>query len=141
MVLTHFLVAHQSKWAKDLKANKLKAAQCKSRNGKTQTATSKSVWCRSKHTRLVDNPLHDALQLVTGCLRPSHSTIFCPGRYYLHWALPKKSYTVSCSPWNVAAFRAPSSRSTPVHTNYTAARTQIEPPFCTGCAGTTERSR
>jgi len=28
------------------------------------------VWCRSKHTRLLDKPIHDALLLVTGCLRP-----------------------------------------------------------------------
>jgi len=30
-----------------------------------------SVWCRSKHTRLVDKLIHDALRLVTGCLRPT----------------------------------------------------------------------
>jgi len=29
------------------------------------------VWCSSKHTRLVDKPIHDALRLVTGCLRPT----------------------------------------------------------------------
>jgi len=28
------------------------------------------VWCRSKHTHLVDKHIHDALRLVTGCLRP-----------------------------------------------------------------------
>ena len=29
-----------------------------------------SVWCRSAHTRLIDNVLNDALRIVTGCLRP-----------------------------------------------------------------------
>ena len=29
------------------------------------------VWCRSAHTRLIDNVLNDALRLVTGCLRPT----------------------------------------------------------------------
>jgi len=36
--------------------------------------------------------------------------------------------------------RAPSPRSTPVHTNYKTARTQIEALFCTCCFETTERS-
>ena len=27
------------------------------------------VWCRSAHTRLMDNVLNDALRIVTGCLR------------------------------------------------------------------------
>ena len=27
------------------------------------------VWCRSAHTRLIDNVLNDALRIVTGCLR------------------------------------------------------------------------
>ena len=30
-----------------------------------------SVWCRSAHTRLIDNVLNDALRIVTGCLRPT----------------------------------------------------------------------
>ena len=29
------------------------------------------VWCRSAHTRLIDNVLNDALLIVTGCLRPT----------------------------------------------------------------------
>ena len=29
------------------------------------------VWCRSFHTRLIDNVLNDALRIVTGCLRPT----------------------------------------------------------------------
>ena len=29
------------------------------------------VWCRSAHTRLIDNVLNDALSIVTGCLRPT----------------------------------------------------------------------
>ena len=29
------------------------------------------VWCRSAHTRLIDNVLKDALRIVTGCLRPT----------------------------------------------------------------------
>jgi len=29
------------------------------------------VRCRSKHTHLIDKPIHDALRLVTGCLRPT----------------------------------------------------------------------
>ena len=28
-------------------------------------------WCRSAHTRLIDNVLNDALRIVTGCLRPT----------------------------------------------------------------------
>ena len=29
------------------------------------------VWCRSAHTRLIDNVLNDALRIVAGCLRPT----------------------------------------------------------------------
>ena len=29
------------------------------------------VWCRSAHTRLIDNVLNDALRIITGCLRPT----------------------------------------------------------------------
>ena len=29
------------------------------------------VWCRSAHTRLIDNVLNDSLRIVTGCLRPT----------------------------------------------------------------------
>ena len=29
------------------------------------------VWCRSAHTRLIDNVLNDALRIVTGCLLPT----------------------------------------------------------------------
>ena len=29
------------------------------------------VWCRSAHTRLIDNVLNDALCIVIGCLRPT----------------------------------------------------------------------
>ena len=29
------------------------------------------VWCRSAHTRLIDNVLNDALRIVTGCLSPT----------------------------------------------------------------------
>ena len=29
------------------------------------------VWCRSAHTRLIDNVLNDALRIDTGCLRPT----------------------------------------------------------------------
>ena len=29
------------------------------------------VWCRSAHTRLIDNVLNDALRIVTDCLRPT----------------------------------------------------------------------
>ena len=29
------------------------------------------VWCRSAHTRLIDNVLNDALRIVTRCLRPT----------------------------------------------------------------------
>ena len=29
------------------------------------------VWCRSAHTRLIDNVLNDALRIVSGCLRPT----------------------------------------------------------------------
>ena len=29
------------------------------------------VWCRSTHTRLIDNVLNDALSIVTGCLCPT----------------------------------------------------------------------
>ena len=29
------------------------------------------VWCRSAHTRLINNVLNDALRIVTGCLRPT----------------------------------------------------------------------
>ena len=29
------------------------------------------VWCRSAHTRLIDNVLNDALRIVTGCLHPT----------------------------------------------------------------------
>ena len=28
-----------------------------------------TVWCRSRHTRLIDSILNDALRIVTGCLR------------------------------------------------------------------------
>jgi len=52
---------------------------------------------------------------------------------------PMATLHVSSLPWSGP--RAPSPRSTLVHTNYTTARTQIEVPFYTGCAGTTERSR
>jgi len=68
-----------------------------------------------------------------------NQTIFFPGRYYPFWALPKKSYIVSNLPYNEP--RTPSPRSTLVHTNYTTARTKIEVPFCTGCAGITERTK
>ena len=37
------------------------------------------VWCRSAHTRLIDNVLNDALRIVTWCLRPTptdHLPIF-----------------------------------------------------------------
>ena len=30
-----------------------------------------SVWSRSAHTRLIDQPIDDALRLMTGCLRPT----------------------------------------------------------------------
>ena len=29
------------------------------------------VWCRSAHTRFIDNVFNDALRMVTGCLRPT----------------------------------------------------------------------
>ena len=29
------------------------------------------IWCRSAHTRLIDNVLNNALRIVTGCLRPT----------------------------------------------------------------------
>jgi len=29
------------------------------------------AWCRSKHTRLVEKPIYDALRLVTGCILPT----------------------------------------------------------------------
>ena len=29
------------------------------------------VWCRSAHTHFIDSVLNDALQIVTGCLRPT----------------------------------------------------------------------
>ena len=29
------------------------------------------VWCRSEHVRLIDSVIHDALRIVTGCLRPT----------------------------------------------------------------------
>ena len=29
------------------------------------------AWCRSAHTRLIDNVLNDTLRIVTGCLRPT----------------------------------------------------------------------
>jgi len=29
------------------------------------------AWCRSAHTRLIDPAINDALQIVTGCLRPT----------------------------------------------------------------------
>ena len=29
------------------------------------------VWCRSAHTRFIDNVLNDALRIVTGCLGPT----------------------------------------------------------------------
>ena len=29
------------------------------------------VWCRSAHTRLIDNVLNDTFRMVTGCLRPT----------------------------------------------------------------------
>ena len=29
------------------------------------------VWCRSAHTRVINNVLNDALRIVTGCLRPT----------------------------------------------------------------------
>ena len=31
------------------------------------------VWCRSAHTHLIDLAINDALQIVTGCLRPTPS--------------------------------------------------------------------
>jgi len=34
-----------------------------------------------------------------------------------------------------------SKKLTPVHSNYTKARTHIEAPFCIGCDGTAERPR
>jgi len=29
------------------------------------------VWCRSAHTHLIEPAINDALQIVTGCLRPT----------------------------------------------------------------------
>ena len=29
------------------------------------------VWCRSDHTRFIENVLNDALRIVTGCLHPT----------------------------------------------------------------------
>jgi len=37
------------------------------------------VWCRSKNTRLVDKPIHDALRLVTGCLRSTDNLFVLAG--------------------------------------------------------------
>jgi len=36
----------------------------------TQIEGNQYLWCRSKHTRLVDKPIHDALRLVSECFRP-----------------------------------------------------------------------
>ena len=32
------------------------------------------IWCRSDHTRLIDNVLNNALRIVTGCLCPLQPT-------------------------------------------------------------------
>ena len=36
-----------------------------------KTLSDAAVWCRSAHTRLIDNVLNDALHIVTGCLCPT----------------------------------------------------------------------
>jgi len=94
------------------------------------------VWCCSKHTHLVDKPIHGALRLVTGCL---HTFLIdnlfvlagiTPAELFIYFygaITKKKSHTVSSLSCNEP--RAPSPRSTPVHNNYTTARTQIEHPF------------
>jgi len=32
------------------------------------------AWCRSAHTHIIDTAINDALQTVTGCLRPTPTT-------------------------------------------------------------------
>jgi len=61
------------------------------------------VWCRSKHTCLdIDKPIHDALRLVTRCLRPT----LINNLFVLEGITPtepslKNSYTVSSHLCNV----------------------------------------
>jgi len=97
------------------------------------------VWCRSKHTRLVDKLIHDALWSATGCLRPTPIDNLFDLAGITLIELRRKRATLSNPPCNGP--RAPSPQSTPVHTNYTTAWTQIEATFCIGCAGTIERPR
>jgi len=84
------------------------------------------AWCRSKHTHLVDNPKHDALQLVTGCFRPNLiDNIFVlasitPRRFTkneLHCVYPAVQWTC------------------------TTARTQIKAPSDTWCVGIAKQPR
>jgi len=79
--------------------------------------------------------IQHAFSLLMPSLYPNRQSFILAG-IIPHWALLKKSHTVSNLPSNGP--RAPSPQSTPVHTNYKTARTQIEAFFSTGCAGTTK---
>jgi len=94
------------------------------------------AWCLSKRTRLVDKPMHDALQLVTRCLRPNatNNLFILAGIIPTELRWKRAIYTVSIPPCNGPI--ALSRRSTLIHTNYTRARTQIETSFWPCCAGT-----
>jgi len=97
------------------------------------------VWCRSKHTCLVDKPIH-ALRLVTaGWLRPTTIDNLIALASTPPAELRRKRATLSLARRKMSPVHP--SRSNPVHTNYVTARTQIEEPFCTGCVGTTKRPR
>ena len=44
------------------------------------------VWCRSAHTRLIDNDLNDALHIVTGYLRPRNTYPYFQASSQLNFA-------------------------------------------------------
>jgi len=84
------------------------------------------VWCCSKHTRLVDKPIQDALQLVTGCLRatPINNLFVLAVRLLLPLYFTEK--VLHCLELPCYEPRAPSPWLTLVHTN---SRTQIDAPI------------
>ena len=58
------------------------------------------AWCRNAHTRLTDSVINDALQHVTGCLRPTpvDNLPILAGIQPAEGALSQRSHTVSSTP-------------------------------------------
>jgi len=88
------------------------------------------VWCRSAHTCLINPTINNALQTVTGCLRPTPAdnlptlTGIQPVGASSHW-----SHTVSSTPCYGAWTSSPLSFHPPIVCKHTAPKT--ETPICT----------